>query len=94
MSNHLDLVVTELLIGQIITIRLVKEQRSITGLVLNETRNTLILLDQLDNNRKIIPKTGNALIERFYKGKIIQISGLLLKGRPEERIKAEPHKKW
>ncbi len=94
MPKHLDLVVTELLIGQTITVRFLKEQLSLTGLVLNETRNTLVLLDQRDHNKKIIPKTGNILIERFYKGKIIQIAGLLLKGRPEERIKAEPHKKW
>lgn len=94
MSSHLDLVVTEILIGQIITVHLLAEKRSVRGLVLNETRNTLVLRDQTDNKEKIFPKTGNILVERFYKGKTIQITGLLLKGRPEERLKAEPHKKW
>lgn len=94
MTSHLDLVVTEILIGQVITIHLLAEKRSVTGLVLNETRNTLVLRDQKDNKEKTFPKTGNILVERFYKGKTIQIAGLLLKGRPEERLKAEPHKKW
>ena len=94
MSDHLELVLTELLIGQTITIHQLKEQRSVTGLVVNETRNTLIIKDQQDNKEKIYPKTKNILVERFYKGKIIQINGSLLKGRPEERLKAEPHKKW
>ena len=94
MASHLDLVVTEILIGQTITIQLLAEKRSVTGLVVNETRNTLVLMDQKDNKEKIFPKTENILVERVYKGKTIQIAGLLLKGRPEERLKAEPHKKW
>ena len=94
MNERLDLVGTELLIGEVITIRLLKENSSVTGLVLNETRNTLILRDQKDNKEKNFPKTKNILVERTYKGKQIQISGSLLKGRPEERLKTEPHKKW
>ena len=94
MPEHYDHVSTELLIGQVITIQLLKEQRSVTGLVLNETRNTLILQDQLDNKRKMYPKSDNILVERTYRGKRIQMIGSLLKGRPEERLKAEPHKKW
>lgn len=94
MNKNYDKVVTELLIGQTITVQFLKEHLSITGLVLNETRNTLVLQDQRDTKRKIIPKTSNIVVERFYRGKKIQIAGLLLKGRPEERLKAEPHKKW
>ena len=94
MKDQLDLVVTELLIGEVITITFKAEQYSLTGLVLNETRNTLVIRDQQDNKEKLIPKTKNILVERTYKGKRIQIEGSLLKGRPEERLKAEPHKKW
>lgn len=94
MSERLDLVVTELLIGQQITILQIKEQTTMNAIVLNETRNTLVVRDQKDNKEKIIPKTKNILVERIYKGKKIQIAGSLLKGRPEERLKAEPHKKW
>jgi len=94
MASHFDLVVTEILIGQVITVQLLAENHSVTGLVLNETRNTLVLKDQLDGKVKMFPKTGNILVERSYKGKKIQITGLLLKGRPEERLKSEPHKKW
>ena len=94
MSEHLALVGTELLIGQTITIHMLKQQFSVTGLVVNETRNTLVLLDQRDAKRKILPKNDNIIVERTYRGKIVQITGSLLKGRPEERLKAEPHKKW
>jgi RNase P/RNase MRP subunit p29 len=94
MSNRLDLVITELLIGQTITILLLKENLSVTGSVLNETRNTLIVKDQKDNKIKKFPKSDNMLLERMYKNNLIQIKGSLLKGRPEERLKAEPHKKW
>lgn len=94
MPEKYDLVGTELLIGHRITIYLRKEQRSVTGLVVDETRNTLILEDQKDSKRKIYPKTDNILVERAYKGKTIQIDGSVLYGRPEERLKAEPRKKW
>ena len=94
MPERYDLVSTELLIGQTITIHLLKEQRSVTGLVVNETRNTLILRNERDNKQKMYPKTDNILVERFYKGKTIQIAGSLLQGRPEERLKAEPRKNW
>ena len=94
MTDYLDLVVTELLIGQTITIHLRKEQLSVTGLVLNETRNTLVLKDQKDNKQKTFAKSSNIIVERNYKGKRLQIDGSLLKGRPEERLKAEQHKKW
>ena len=75
MTDYLDLVVTELLIGQTITIHLQKEQLSVTGLVLNETRNTLVLKDQKDNKRKTFAKSANIIVERTYKGKRLQIDG-------------------
>ena len=94
MSEKFDLVGTELLIGQQVTIHLLKKQQSVTGLVLNETRNTLIIQDQQDNKQKMYPKTDSIMVERSYHGKSVLITGSILKGRPEERLKAEPRKKW
>jgi len=92
MNERLDLVITDILIGQKIIIH--QKNNKITGMVINETRNTLILETDPDKKIKIYPKNNNNKIERIYKKKKLLIDGSLLKGRPEERLKNEPRKKW
>ena len=92
MQNKLELVITDRLIGkQIETIY--KDNHDITfqGTVINETKQTIQL--KTETGIKILPK--ERLIFCFsYKQKKLRINGSLFKGRPEERIKQEPKKKW
>ena len=86
-------VVTELLIGEHITAYLCdKEEVRFTGRVINETKNTIHLADEL-GSIKILPKE-RIMIEKYYYGKKIRIKGSLFKGLPEVRIKQEPRKLW
>lgn len=72
----------EVLIGR--TIKVVDAQNKnlvgIQGIVLNETRNMLML-----KNKRLIK--DQVTIEIEFEGKIYKIQGKKLVGRPEERIK-------
>jgi len=94
MNSKLELVVTEILIGQDITIYFIdNEEMKISGKVINETKNTIHLKDKNNERIRIIPKE-RIQIERYYKNQKLIIKGSLFKGRPEERIKQEPKKLW
>jgi RNase P/RNase MRP subunit p29 len=89
----LELVVTEILIGEEIT-AIFTDNESITfsGTVINETKNT-IHLKLTNGSIKVLPKE-RIYIEKYYKSQKLRIKGSLFKGLPETRIKQEPRKFW
>ena len=76
----------EELIGLHVKIKDCKDPRWIgkSGIILDETKNTFLLV--IDNQKKRIAK-NIALFEFEYKGKKIEIEGLKIAFRPEDRIK-------
>ncbi|MFV2014060.1 MAG: ribonuclease P protein subunit [Candidatus Heimdallarchaeota archaeon] len=94
MNSKLELVVTEILIGEYITIYFIdNEEMKFSGTVINETKNTIHLKDKNNGKIRIIPKE-RIQIEKYYKNRKLKIKGSLFKGRSEERIKQEPKKLW
>ena len=64
----------------------------IKGLVVNETRNSFILLQ--DRKEKIIIKKNTFFDFVLPDGTIVEIDGKVLIGRPEDRIKKRPRRLW
>ena len=64
----------------------------IAGKVINETRNTLVILHK--NERKTIVK-GVAIFHFIMSdGTIVEIDGKAIIGRPESRVKLRVRKRW
>ena len=64
----------------------------IRGEVIGETRNTFTILSQ--GKRKIIAKNFSLFNFRLTDGKIMEIEGRLLLGRPEIRLKKYKKRMW
>lgn len=87
MSKPTDLIKREL-IGLEVKVR----GRNFKGKVIDETKNMIII--ELGNSKKVrIPKGNNTFIFKFGDD-IVEINGALLRGRAEDRLKAELPKKW
>lgn len=92
-NPRLELVITEILIGEEITATYKDNPRiTFSGTVINETKHT-IHLEISDRVLKILPK-DRIIIEKYYKKQKLKINGSLYKGLPEARIKQEPRKFW
>lgn len=87
-------VVTDLLIGVDVTVELLSNPRvRVNGCVVDETRSTLVLAVGSPPVQKRFPKR-TIVLERWYHGCQVRVSGSLLYGRPEERLKSEVRKVW
>jgi ribonuclease P protein subunit POP4 len=64
----------------------------LSGRIVDETRNTLIILDGLQ--RKTIPKNSAVFRLSFHDGTIVEVDGRLLTGRPEDRLKKNIRRLW
>ena len=64
----------------------------IKGKVVNETRNSFIILQ--DRKEKIIIKEKTFFDFVLPDGTIVEIDGKVLIGRPEDRIKKRPRRLW
>jgi len=62
-----------------------KSLERISGIIIDETKNMLII--ESKGKRKMIPKTEATLSISLENGKVVEIEGKLLVGRPEDRIK-------
>ena len=62
-----------------------KDYIGISGKIVDETKNTLIIEDS--NVEKTIPKNCITLEVKLPDDAIVKINGNLLSGRPEDRIK-------
>jgi ribonuclease P protein subunit POP4 len=68
-----------------------KFQTGISGLVVDESKNTLTI--ETDKGIKKIQKRGTVIIFQTPDGKKVKVSGNKIVARPEERIKLKV-KKW
>lgn len=64
----------------------------ISGRVVNETRNTLVLLH--NDKEKAIVKEVSVFHLRLPHGTVIKIDGKLIVGRPEDRVKKKIRRRW
>ncbi len=64
----------------------------IKGKVIDETRNTFTILQ--GNERKKIVKEVSTFQFKFPDGSIVEIDGVLLVGRPEDRLKKQVRRLW
>jgi len=66
--------------------------KGIKGKVIDETRNTFIILHE--GKRKKIIKNVATFHFKFPDGTIVEIDGKLLVGRPESRLKKRVRRLW
>jgi len=64
----------------------------ITGRVVNETRNTFTILQDIEE--KVIAKDHTVFNFVIPNGTIVEINGKVIMGRPEDRIKKRPRRLW
>ena len=64
----------------------------ITGRVVDETRNTLVIRHK--NKNKIIVKNTAVFHFALQDGTTIEIDGNAIVGRPEARLKKRPRRRW
>lgn len=64
----------------------------IFGKVIDETRNTFIILQH--GKRKTIPKDSSVFQFGFLDETVVEIRGKILLGRPEDRLKKTIRRLW
>ena len=64
----------------------------IKGKVLNETRNTLVILH--NNKKTMIIKNVAVFHFTMSDGTIVEVDGKVIVGRPENRIKKQIRRRW
>jgi len=64
----------------------------ISGHVVNETRNTLVIRHK--NEDKVIVKETAVFQFTLAQGTIIEVEGNAILGRPEDRVKKRPKRRW
>jgi len=64
----------------------------IKGKVLNETRNTLVIMH--DNKKAMIIKNVAVFHFTMPDGTVVEIDGKIIIGRPENRIKKRIRRRW
>lgn len=63
-----------------------RDMRGLCGVVVDETRNMLVLADDEDKEKRI-PKGGNTFVFTVNRGVQVRVKGDMLVSRPEDRIK-------
>ena len=66
---------------------------SVRGKIIDETLKTLLLLSE-DGKTKRVPKAICVFHITLPDGIIVKVDGKLLIGRPQDRVKKIPRKKW
>jgi ribonuclease P protein subunit POP4 len=69
-----------------------KDYTKLSGKVVDETRNTLTLLNQ--GKKRVITKNSVFLHFTIPGGAVVEIDGKLLVGRPEDRLKKSLRRLW
>ncbi len=64
----------------------------ITGIVMDETRNTVVL--KHGDEEKVIAKGATTLQFTLPDGSLVEIEGHAILGRPEDRVKKRPKRRW
>lgn len=58
----------------------------IKGKVIDETMNTLVIMDN-KGNRKVVPKVGGVFLFKLGDHHTVEVKGDRIMGRPEDRLK-------
>lgn len=66
--------------------------RGIKGKVINETRNTLVILH--NHQKKTVIKEAAVFHFTMPDGTIVEIDGKVIVGRPENRVKKRITRRW
>jgi ribonuclease P protein subunit POP4 len=64
----------------------------ITGKVIDETRNTLVIRNK--DKDKVVVKSTSVFHFILPEGTIVEIEGDAIVGRPEDRVKKRPRRRW
>ncbi|MFQ6073714.1 MAG: ribonuclease P protein component 1 [Candidatus Bathyarchaeia archaeon] len=64
----------------------------ITGMVIDETRNTLVIRNK--DKDKVVVKSTSVFHFILPEGTIVEIEGDAIVGRPEDRVKKRPRRRW
>ncbi len=64
----------------------------ISGTVINETRNTLVI--RQNNSDKVVPKETTIFQFTLSNGSVVEVEGNAIVGRPEDRVKKKPRRQW
>lgn len=64
----------------------------ISGKVIDETRNTLVI--RQENADKVVVKNVAVFHFTLSDGTIVEIDGNAILGRPEDRLKKRPKRRW
>jgi len=64
----------------------------ISGRVVDETRNTLVIRHK--NEDKVIVKEATVFQFTLLNGTVVEIEGNVILGRPEDRVKKRPKRRW
>ncbi len=68
------------------------DSAGITGIVINETRNTLTI--RHNDTDKTIPKETSTFQFTLSNGTIVEVEGSAIMGRPEDRVKKKTRRQW
>lgn len=66
--------------------------KGIRGIVVDETRNTLVIRHK--DEEKVVVKNVSVFHFALPDGTIIKIDGNAILGRPEDRVKKHPRRRW
>ena len=69
-----------------------RDSIGISGKVIDETRNTLVIRQNDDN--KTIQKETTTFQFTLASGSMIEVEGNAIIGRPEDRVKKKPRRQW
>jgi ribonuclease P protein subunit POP4 len=58
----------------------------LTGRVVDETRNTLVI-ESVDGVERIVPKHGGVFVFKLGARERVELAGSSIEGRPEDRLK-------
>jgi ribonuclease P protein subunit POP4 len=69
-----------------------QDSMGISGTVIDETRNTLVI--RQNNNDKVVPKETTIFQFTLPNGSVVEVEGNAIIGRPEDRVKKKPRRQW
>jgi len=64
----------------------------ISGKIIDETRNTLVI--RQNENDKVVAKKTAIFQFTLPNGAVVEVEGAAIIGRPEDRVKKKPKRRW
>jgi len=63
-----------------------------SGKIIDETRNTLVI--RQNENDKVVAKDTAVFQFTLPNGTVVEVEGVAIIGRPEDRVKKKPTRRW